>query len=309
MILRPIRLLLALFVIILGAAGLFFLYGRETAPPAASLPLPSTFTPTPLPSAEEPATSTPVHIVAKPPTATPAPPSPPPSATPTSTSVAPTATPLPTPNLTISADLVNLRTGPGINYPIATRVQKGESFDIIARSDDDPVWYEVCCVGESETAWVRSDLVESNTTSAEITLAQHSHAATAPDICSCRRPRCPCRLGTASGSRFYRATTATPGRERPSRQSLHRYSRRSSQPSPCFCLHQQHQHRPSLPIRAQSGRFSLRICHGRARCNTLYGSVLERGCASNWANSFRAPDQCAATGALSGCPSLFGSQR
>lgn len=177
MILRPTRILIALLALILVAAVTYVVYDQKEAPvETATLPQPpATFTPTPKTPDMQAPTATPVRIVAPSPTATVAPIASKAQATPTATATTPPATPtptaIPTPHITISADLVNVRTGPGVNYPIVTRVQKGESFDILARSNDQPAWYEICCVGDSQTAWVRSDLVESNVVVEKIALA------------------------------------------------------------------------------------------------------------------------------------------
>lgn len=77
----------------------------------------------------------------------------------------PTPTPLvivtptlaPTPFISITT-IVDLRSGPGENYPTLIQVQPGEiAFAIVGRNEDS-TWLQVCCVG-SEQAWVDQQTV------------------------------------------------------------------------------------------------------------------------------------------------------
>ncbi len=145
----PLLPFLAAVILLLAGCG------EKQTPVPASAALAPTFTPTPVMATPMPATATPL-----PPTPTPT--SIPPTATPTTP---PTATPSPTPvtpQLSIAEELVNLRAGPGVAYPIVVQATQGQSYAIVGRSDDDPVWYQLCCVGQEGQAWVRSDLVQAN---------------------------------------------------------------------------------------------------------------------------------------------------
>lgn len=88
-----------------------------------------------------PPTNTPV-----PPTDTPAPtdtPTPAPTDTPTPQS---TDTPTPTsePVLVSMSKTVNLRSGPGVNYLVAGKGQKGDQFDVVGKAEmKDGVWWQI----------------------------------------------------------------------------------------------------------------------------------------------------------------------
>ncbi len=72
------------------------------------------------------------------------------------------AAPAPTGAKVIVTDpLVNARGGPGINYDVITIVERGEEFDILARSDDGQ-WWQVCCTAEGDTVWLINDLVDTD---------------------------------------------------------------------------------------------------------------------------------------------------
>jgi uncharacterized protein YgiM (DUF1202 family) len=74
------------------------------------------------------ATSKPVTTIQRPPTATP---TKTPSPTPTTT---PTATPLP--DASVGELLTNLRSGPGVGYPIITEAQPGTPLTVLGKSAD-----------------------------------------------------------------------------------------------------------------------------------------------------------------------------
>jgi len=62
--------------------------------------------------------------------------------------------------ITVRNDVVNLRSGPGTNYPVLDRVYAGQRLDVIARHGEgaaDAVWLQVCCAGVANV-WLRSDL-------------------------------------------------------------------------------------------------------------------------------------------------------
>ena len=106
-----------------------------TEKPATATRLPSTATPTAMPTAA--------------PTATPAP-----TYTPTRS---PTATPTSGPSV-VSSTVVNLRAGPGTNYPMVGTTAQGGTYAIQSRNGDG-TWLEICCV-DKHTAWVAASVVK-----------------------------------------------------------------------------------------------------------------------------------------------------
>ncbi len=104
------------------------------------------------------------------PTDTPAPPTPTPTpsatATPTATS---TVTPTPTPSATptparlegrINGAVVNLRGGPGANYPVLGQVLAGQSYTATAR-DESGEWLRICCpITEETESWISAQFVD-----------------------------------------------------------------------------------------------------------------------------------------------------
>lgn len=78
------------------------------------------------------------------------------------------ATSTPTPTLAskasvlINEELVNTRTGPGLNYDLVEMVEKGQSFEITGKTADGG-WWQICCV-KSQKVWVinDNDLVETS---------------------------------------------------------------------------------------------------------------------------------------------------
>lgn len=97
------------------------------------------------------------------PTATPtATPTPAPTSTPTP---APTATPTPTatPGLAVvkpgPAQGLNVRAGPGTDYPVLTMLPAGSRLTPVGR-DAEGRWVQVCCVAGDRYGWVLAELVD-----------------------------------------------------------------------------------------------------------------------------------------------------
>ncbi len=94
----------------------------------------------------------------------------PPQPTPMPTVILPTATPSlpptairPSPasrtRLTVTADWLNVRVGPGLTYPVARVVRQGETFEAIGRAADGK-WLYVCCpISDRQPAWVSAQWV------------------------------------------------------------------------------------------------------------------------------------------------------
>lgn len=136
-------LLLATLVFLAGCGPA----GPEAAPTAlpTRTPVP-TYTPTPAaPTPESVASPTPVPITAEP-VAAPQDPATPPSQ--------PTAAPAA--QLTITGDLVNVRSGPGTEFDLVGTATAGASFAIVARSAAGD-WWQVCCL-DGQNGWVFGEL-------------------------------------------------------------------------------------------------------------------------------------------------------
>lgn len=122
-----------------------------TATPVAptDTPVPPTDTPVPPTETPVPPTDTPV-----PPTKTPTP------LPPTATPEPPTATPEPEPTepQAVASRNMNMRGGPGTNYPVIGSAETGDSFAITGKNED-ASWYQVCCFGAEEKGWLSASLV------------------------------------------------------------------------------------------------------------------------------------------------------
>ncbi len=70
---------------------------------------------------------------------------------------APTAAP---PRLVVDSPLVNVRAGPGTEYPIITTIERGAEYDIVGKNAAGD-WWRFCCVN-NEPAWVVDELVQAN---------------------------------------------------------------------------------------------------------------------------------------------------
>lgn len=65
--------------------------------------------------------------------------------------------PLPRPRLVIGAGRLNIRAGPGVNYPVLTIAEEGTEYEIIA-SYAEGLWWQICCV-EGRSGWVIGESV------------------------------------------------------------------------------------------------------------------------------------------------------
>ncbi len=148
-----IAILLLLLLTVSAGCG-----AKATEVAAAPTPtLHPTFTPTATvdvgaPAPTPPPTPTPQEPPAQTPSAPPAAASPTPEP-PTPTPEPPTPTPAP-PQVQVISDVVNLRSGPGTNYPRVGQAKKGQIFDILAKNPDGS-WFQISANGK--TAWVIND--------------------------------------------------------------------------------------------------------------------------------------------------------
>ena len=150
----PVALLLGLIPILLSGCGSSF--GPASAAPTATatrayVTVP-TFTPTtavaPAPTVAP--TLEPTVAVAAPPTTAPI-----------TQTVAQTATLVTTPTasaarLTVSGDLINIRSGPGTEFETIGTAAQGESFALQARNAQGD-WWQICCVNE-QPGWIFGQL-------------------------------------------------------------------------------------------------------------------------------------------------------
>jgi len=149
--------LLLLFILIISAGC-----GSKATetPPEPSPTLHPTFTPTAtldigVPEPTLPPTPTPQTPAEQPtqPVQEPEATQPPPEEPPTPTPEPPTPTPLP-PQVRVTAPTVNLRAGPGTNYPRVGQAKQGQVFDIIAKNQNGS-WFQISNNGK--VAWVIND--------------------------------------------------------------------------------------------------------------------------------------------------------
>lgn len=124
----------------------------EEATEAAPVAFAATDTPT-----ARPPTQTPVPPTPRPPTKTPIPPTPVP---PTATPIPPTATPLPVPVAVARIDALNVRSGPGANYPSIDRVDRGTQM-VIGGRNDSCSWFQVTLPGGRQ-GWVAQEYVDAS---------------------------------------------------------------------------------------------------------------------------------------------------
>ena len=127
-----------------------------TAAEKATEDAPVAFAATDTPTARPP-TQTPAPPTPRPPTKTPIPPTPVP---PTATPIPPTATPVPVPVAMARIDALNIRTGPGANYPDITQVNRGTQMVINGRNDSCS-WFQVTLPGGRQ-GWVAQEYVDAS---------------------------------------------------------------------------------------------------------------------------------------------------
>lgn len=71
----------------------------------------------------------------------------------------PTATPEPQPFVVARVPLVNVRSGPGVDFDLVGQVEQGQRLQVVARNQDS-TWWQVCCV-DGQQGWIVDDLVAS----------------------------------------------------------------------------------------------------------------------------------------------------
>lgn len=135
-----------------------------TSTPTPVRPLKPTFTPTPTRSVATAATPTTTQAV----TLSQATPTPSPTPTPQAT---PSPTPTPTPYVEVNRPRVNVRSGPGIVYPVVTQLSQGAQAPIVGRNAAGD-WWQICCVNGQE-AWIAASVVEAKNDTTNVPVAQN----------------------------------------------------------------------------------------------------------------------------------------
>lgn len=158
---------LLLLPLLLGGCGLF---GGDEEPSAAAEPTVHsvpTYTPTPVPppQAEAPTvmpsptvTPLPAVVAAAPPVTATMPISAATIVTPLTDTVSltPTVALAAEPRLTVSAVIVNIRSGPGTEFDLIGSADQGQSFPIVAKSPAGD-WWQICCINE-QPGWIFGEL-------------------------------------------------------------------------------------------------------------------------------------------------------
>lgn len=160
-------ILAALAILLGGCLSRLVPVPTPLPPPTPAWPAFPTFTPTPTLVATPTPRPTPTPF---PPTATPFPAVPvsPSPATFASPTIPPTPTPIPTPTpyLLVNRARVNVRTGPGLLYPLLGQLPKGAKAPIVGR-DPSGKWWQICCV-DGRSAWVATWVVEAYNDTSEV---------------------------------------------------------------------------------------------------------------------------------------------
>lgn len=134
-------------------------------PPTATSTHTPTITPTPLVTPTETPTPGPTPTATETPVPTP---------TPTST---PTFTP--TPFVRVIAALANVRTGPGVDYPVVTQLPGETEITVVGRIPEG-TWLQICCVN-GESVWISADVVRVVNEVARVALVLTGPAPTPTD--------------------------------------------------------------------------------------------------------------------------------
>jgi len=163
-------ILLCLIVLLAGCTGI--LGGAQPTPTLVPLPR-GTLTRIPSAQVLQPTASAPGLTPTEARTPTPPPTagaSPSPMASPTTTPTSmPTATPTSAmPLAVVTADRLNVRTGPGTAYPRIGQLEKGTQVEIAGRNEE-ATWWEIAFEGaEGERAWIASEYTTANITADEV---------------------------------------------------------------------------------------------------------------------------------------------
>ncbi len=90
----------------------------------------------------------------------------------------PTATPVPTPSspqAVVRGDVINLRAGPGVEYPVLDRLSAGRRLPIVGQAAavaGKGAWWQVCCATDQRVGWVAAQLVDAQGPLAQVPVVQ-----------------------------------------------------------------------------------------------------------------------------------------
>ncbi|MCB9137893.1 MAG: SH3 domain-containing protein [Caldilineaceae bacterium] len=79
----------------------------------------------------------------------------------------------------VSDPLVNLRSGPGLDYDIVAVAERGEEFDITGKSSDG-TWWQICCTVDGSVVWIINELADTNGPVDSVPVAEGDAVAAAP---------------------------------------------------------------------------------------------------------------------------------
>ena len=147
----------------------FNVYGPEDALIAKSDAVVFTVNPAAPTATAPPPTPQPTETPAPPPTATPDAAAQPDTSAITATTAAPPASVLETPMLTVTAEIVNVREGPGTNYPSIGQLQNGQTAAVKGKSADG-AWWQIAF--QNGNGWVFGELAQANAAAQSVTVAQ-----------------------------------------------------------------------------------------------------------------------------------------
>lgn len=82
---------------------------------------------------------------------------------------APTATDTPAAPYVLADKAINLRSGPGTNYPVMETASAGKQYEITGRNPDG-TWFQICCINNA-TAWVAKSVVTVGGDTNSVTIA------------------------------------------------------------------------------------------------------------------------------------------
>jgi outer membrane protein assembly factor BamD (BamD/ComL family)/uncharacterized protein YraI len=109
----------------------------------------------------------------------------------------PTVTPLPpTPAAVVATEALNVRAGPGINFPVIGVLKRGDTVAVLGRTPKGD-WLRVCCLAGGESGWLSASLVETSLPATAIPIATEIPNTPTPTP---TRTGTPSPLPTASGA-------------------------------------------------------------------------------------------------------------
>jgi len=153
------------------------LFGRDTEaavePPLLRTPHP-TFTPTTAEAVAPPAQINTAQDAAEPAAQIAAP-----NAEGSVAQGAPTTGQVDVPRAVVNSPLVNVRTGPGVDFDIVATVERGAEYEITGR-DSSGEWWAICCI-DGKGAWINGEYVDTDGAVDSAPISSVAMADRAPD--------------------------------------------------------------------------------------------------------------------------------